>query len=183
MRLSDIPDEKLKEIEEAIREWQKAYVPVFSPDHDCITKRVREKFGYSLSPAQVYSILRGEVTYRVKLPQETALEMEREFGSVGEGIKYLVKQAKGEFKPVPEELKAAVNALAEKELTYEEAVSALKGAGYANPDKTLGELVKKGYGKNVSEKRGEVKFQFYRRPINPESDLMNFFAGVTYHRR
>lgn len=91
VRLSDIPEKVLAEIEKFVKE-QKGKVPVTSQgDIETLPDLVEKKFGYRLSPSQIYTLQKGEKTYRVKLDIETIKELEERFGSVGAGVKKLLK--------------------------------------------------------------------------------------------
>ena len=91
VRLSDIPEKVLAEIEKFVKE-QKGKVPVTSQgDIETLPDLVEKKFGYRLSPSQIYTLQKGEKTYRVKLDIETIRELEEKFGSVGAGVKKLLK--------------------------------------------------------------------------------------------
>ena len=96
MRLSDIPEDTLKQIERFVKENKKVYPVTSAPKEDgtrikTLVDIVEEKFGYRLSPAQIYALQKGEKTYRVKLDPETIRELEDRFGSVGKGIKQMLK--------------------------------------------------------------------------------------------
>jgi len=110
VRLSDIPEETLKEIEKFVRE-NKMKIPVVSKGENLVDL-VEKRFGYRLSPSQIYSLQRGQKTYRVKLDIGTVRELEERFGSVGKGIKEMVKFYKGQ--KIPDRLKEPYKALLNK---------------------------------------------------------------------
>jgi len=123
-RLSDIPPETLKQIEQYVKEM-KGKVPVTSAPKPDGTKiktlvdLVEEKFGYRLSPSQIYSLQKGERIYRIKLETDVVIELEKKFGSVGKGVKEVLKAYKAGRVPAHLEQPYRV-LLRKKELTSRE---------------------------------------------------------------
>ena len=124
VRLSDIPEDILKQIEQFVKEMKNKVPVTSSPREDgskieTLPDLVEKKFGYRLSPQQIYALQKGVRTYRVKLDIETIRELEERFGSVGKGIKEMLKFYKGQ--KMPEKLRKPYEALLKKgELTPEE---------------------------------------------------------------
>ena len=146
VRLKDIPEETLKEIERFIKENSDKY-PVWNDTEENLVKLIEKKFGYKLSPSQVYALRKGEKTYRIKLDIEAIRALEEEFGSVSAGIKKLLKYYK--TIQLPSHLKKYHKALLSKgnELTSEEIVEALKPLCKDENEiwRIVGELRKRGY--------------------------------------
>ena len=170
VRLSDIPEDVLKEIEKFVRE-KKGEVPVTtSPKEDgsrikTLPDLVEEKFGYRLSPSQIYDLQRGEKTYRVKVDMETVRELEERFGSVGKGIKQMLKF----YGPqqLPPHLKEPHEVLLEKgELSPAEVEELLLPFVGESREawKIIGELSKLGY-VSRDEKGNFIIHKFRRDPV------------------
>lgn len=117
MRLSDIPPDVLEQIQKFVREKKKE-IPVTSKGGKTLVDVVQEKFGYRLSPSQIFALQKGERKYCVTVDVEAIRELEKEFGSVSKGVKEIVKFFK--ISQVPEHLRKAHEILAGKELTADE---------------------------------------------------------------
>jgi len=146
VRLKDIPEETLKEIEKFIKENSDKY-PVWNDAEENLVKLIEKKFGYRLSPSQVYALRKGEKIYRIKLDIEAIRALEEEFGSVSAGIKKLLKYYK--TIQLPPDLKKYHKALLNKgkELSPDEIVETLRPLCEDESKiwKIIGELRKRGY--------------------------------------
>ena len=171
VRLSEIPREKLEEIERFVRE-NKAKYPVVSEGENLVDMVERE-FGVRLSPQQIYRLQRGIHTVRVSVPVDVAEELERRYGSVGAGIKKVLGMAREMMEEPPARLRPAWEALRGRTLSYHDAVKAIADLGYEDPDRVIGELFRLGYGVN---ERGRLRFLEARRP--PELALLSMFGAV-----
>ena len=174
MRLSEIPEEKLKEIIKFLEENKKNYPVTTSPNGKVKVKTlpelVKERFGVELSPNQIYTLLRGYKTVRVKIDGEALRQLEEAFGDVSSGIKAVLSSVKTK---VPEELKPAVLKLSEasksRALTWQEVVDILRSLGYQDPAKVVGELF--GYG--LGERDGDG-YRFYRVALPKGLEILKF---------
>ena len=176
-RLSEIPEDMLKEIEKFVKE-KKGEVPVTtSPREDgsrikTLLDLVEEKFGYRLSPSQIYDLQRGAKTYRVKVDIETVRELEEHFGSVGKGIKQMLKFYGAQR--LPPHLKEPHRVLLEKgEVSPAEVEELLLPFVKESREawKIIGELSRLGY-VTRNEKGNYVVHKFRRDPV---AEL--FFVG------
>ena len=177
VRLSDIPENVLKEIEKFVRE-KKGEVPVTtSPREDgsmikTLPDLVEEKFGYRLSPSQIYDLQRGAKTYRVKVDIETVRELEEHFGSVGKGIKQMLKFYSAQR--LPPHLRKPHEVLLKKEKISPSEIEELLLPFVKESRevwKIVGELSKLGY--ITRDKEGNFVISRFRR--DPVAEL--FFVG------
>ncbi len=173
MRLSDIPDDVMEQIKEFISENKKKYPVTSSDPNITLVKKVEEKFGYKLSPQQIYSIAKGEQTVRVKLSIDTVKQLEKRYGSVGEGVKHIVKTMGKGFSEPPAILKPAIDEMKGKELTYSDMVKILADLKYSDPDRIIRELFQKGY----AERKGD-KFIVHDYAIDPQLKLIAMLYGL-----
>jgi len=166
VRLSDIPKEDLEKIIRFIKEHEKEY-PVWNDTEFNLVKLIEKEFGYKLSPAQVYSLRRGEKIYRIKLDVEAIRELEREFGSVSKGVKEILKIYK--TSRLPEHLKEYHKKLLQRGEVDIRDVPDVLGVDYDEAWKIIGELSKYGYVQRVGD-----KFKVFRFPVDP---VLSFFFG------
>jgi len=172
VRLKDIPKEKLEEIAEFVRKM-KGKIPVTSKGGKSLVDLVEEKFGYRLSPQQIYALQKGYRTYRIKLDVDTIIKIEEEFGDVSKGIKQLLKFYR-EQTTLPDHLKKPHKALLEKgeELTIDDIKEVLLGK-FAKDEREMwnlvAELCKLGYIRRIGN-----KFYIYKFRRDP---LLEFFLG------
>jgi len=167
VRLSDIPPETLEEIRKFARENKKKY-PVttrYKGEVKTMGEAIEEKFGYRLSPTQVYTLLKGERKYTVKLDVDVIRELEEQFGSVNKGLKKMLQFYKKHR--LPPHLRRYHRALvANSPLTWQEVEEALRPLVEKEEDiwKIVGELTRLGY---ISrDKDGKyVVTEFPRDPI------------------
>jgi len=166
-RLSEIPEETLKEIQEFVKR-NKGVIPVTTtPAEDgmrieTLPEAVEKKFGYKLSPSQIYDLQRGTKTYKVKVDMETVRELERLYGNVGAGIKKVLKFYKTSV--LPEHLRKAHEALVSKEkLTADEVVEVVLPFVKNDQEvwKVVGELSRLGYVRR--DRAGNYIFSRFRR--------------------
>jgi len=170
VRLSDIPPETLEEIRKFALSKRKE-VPVTSrpkPDGTRIKTLpdlIEEKFGYRLSPTQVYTLLKGERKYTVKLDVDVIRELEEQFGSVNKGLKKTLQFYKRHRLP-PHLRKYHRALLAKSPLTWREVEEALRPLVEKEEDiwKIVGELTRLGYISRDKDGRYVVT-EFPRDPI------------------
>jgi hypothetical protein len=180
VRLSDIPPEILEEIRKFALSKRKE-VPVTSkprPDGTRIKTLpdlIEEKFGYRLSPSQVYTLLKGERKYTLRLDVETIRDLEEQFGSVSRGIKQLLKFYKGHR--VPRHLREPHRVLVQHSpLTAQEVEELLAPFVKDRSEvwKIIGELSRLGY---VSRDR-DGKYVVTEYPRDPIAALvLGLFGG------
>ncbi len=167
VRLSDIPKDKLLEIEKFVQEM-KGKVPVVSEGENDLVRMVKEKFGVELSPSQIYKLQKGVKTYRVSLPLHVVEKLKREYGSVGEGIKQLVKIFDHMTPNIPENLRKPYELLlSRRTVSVQEVEELLKDFG--NPWDILRELSRLGLVRRVGD-----KFEIYKYRRDP---LLEFFMS------
>ena len=166
-RLSEIPEETLKEIQDFVKR-NKGVIPVTTtPTEDgtkieTLPEAVEKKFGYKLSPSQIYDLQRGTKTYKVKVDMETVRELERTYGNVGAGIKKVLKFYKTSM--LPEHLRKPHEALVSKEkLTASELEEVLAPFVKESREawKIVGELSRLGFMRR--DKEGNYIFSRFRR--------------------
>jgi len=185
VRLSDIPPGKLREIERFVREMR-GKAPVTGGGWDARTGRyvknlvemVEERFGVRLSPQQIYALQRGSYRgRRVSIPEDLAAALERRFGDVRVGLKTLLKVTEEMVRPPSPELERVVDALAGQlpraSYTMQELAERIRGLGYPDPYRVVGDLFREG----LAQWRGEkVVVRRFRLP--PEVRLASFFAEI-----
>jgi hypothetical protein len=121
VRLADIPKETLEQIQRFVQENKRKYPVTSSPKDDgsrikTLVDIVEEKFGYRLSPSQIYALQKGYKVYRVKLDVDVIRELEERFGSVSKGLRQMLKFYKSQ--QIPPHLKEPYKVLLQKgELT------------------------------------------------------------------
>jgi len=169
VRLSEIPPTTLKKIEQFVKEM-KGKVPVVSKGENLVDL-VEKKFGYRLSPSQIYDLQRGYKTLRIKVDVDALRELEKEFGSISKGIKEVLKLYKQTN--IPPHLKKYHEVLKRKEeWTLEEIMEELLPLCDYDEQKVykiIGELGSY----NVVHRVGK-KFVVYRVPVNP---LLKYLFG------
>jgi len=145
MRLSDIPEEKLEAIRKfALEHKDKVAVTSKDPNYKTLPDLIEEKFGVRLSHQQVYTILKGERRYSVRLDVDVIRELEERFGSVSKGLRKMLKFYKAQ--KLPDHLKRAHRILLEHGkdgLTGEEVSKVLEENGLTWEE--FQELAKRGY--------------------------------------
>jgi len=169
VRLADIPADVLKEIEKFVKEMKDKY-PVVSKDPEkSLVTLVERKFGYRLSPQQIYTLQRGERRISIRVDVEAIRELEEIFGSVSKGIKEVLKLYKSA--KLPDHLKPYHRKLLEKGEVRPEEVPQVLGVDDQKAWEIMGELCNLGYAMRVGN-----KFKIFRIPVDPV--LMYFLGGV-----
>lgn len=168
VRLSDIPPSILKQIERFVKE-NKGKIPVVSEGENLVDL-VEKKFGYRLSPSQIYDLQRGYKTIRVKLDVDLVREIEKEYGSLGKGLRQLLNIYKSA--QLPDKLKMYHDILKRKEeWTLDEIMDVLKPLCEDEQEvyKVIGELCKY----NVVQRVGD-KYKVFKIPVDP---ILRYFLG------
>ncbi|MGC8569496.1 MAG: hypothetical protein ACP5LW_05780 [Nitrososphaeria archaeon] len=175
MRLSDIPDEKLQKIREWIELHKKDY-PVTSQDPSkSMIYKLKELFGVELSPSQVYTLMRGYKTVKIKLPEETIKELERVFGDLSTGVNKVSKIISSNMMAPTPDLLDVINQFEDEKLyTYNEIVERLRKVKGDRAQEYAGIMFKRGY--FTRERTG--LFRFRRIPVPQELQLMLYLMGV-----
>ena len=138
-----IPKETLEKIEKFVQENKKKIVVYSKGGGNDLVKEIKKRFGYDLSPQQIYKLQRGIKIYRVNLPSYVAEQLKDKYGSVGNGIKHLADLL-AEPQDMPEDLKRAWKILFKvKQFTPKEVPELLKD--FEDPYGILRELAKIGY--------------------------------------
>jgi len=169
VRLADIPDNVLKEIEKFVKEMKGKYPVVSNDPEKSLVTLVERKFGYRLSPQQIYTLQRGERRVSIKVDVEAIKELEEMFGSVSKGIKEVLKLYKSA--KLPDHLKPYHRKLLEKGEVSPDEIPQILGVDDKKAWKIMGELCSLGYAMRVKD-----KFKIFRIPVDPV--LMYFMGGV-----
>jgi hypothetical protein len=177
VRLRDIPPNVLTEIRRFVRQY-KGKIPVTgggpTPSGEYVKNMqeiIKEKWGYELSPGQIFALQRPRPK-KVSIPEDVAEWMEKEFGSVGDGVKRVTEIARIMSGKVPDRFRQAIASLGGRTVTYDEAVMELRMLGYDDPDEVLRELARLGF---MANEAGKLRFYRYRRP--PEFSILRFFGS------
>ena len=118
----------------------------------------------------------GRERVKVSIPKDIAGFLEREFGSVGEGLRQVVALAKGMAIPPPKHLEKAVKKLSSRPpMSFEELCKEIEELGYRDCRKTVGELFREGF----ASRDGEF-YRVYRYRIPGEMQLIEFLSGLRY---
>ncbi len=175
MRLSDIPDDKLQQIKEWIEQHKKVY-PVTSGDPTkSMVYKIKEQFGVELSPSQIYTLMKGYRTVKVKLTEDTIKEIERVFGDLNKGLNSVSKIISISLTSPSQDMLEVINQFQEdKQYTYSEIEQTVKKVKGDSAYKYIGEMFKKGY--FIRDKDGQYKFR--RIPVPQELQLMLYLMGV-----
>ncbi len=145
VRLADIPEPILAQIEEFVEEnWGKMSVASKFTDKT-LQAEIERRWGYKLSPAQIRRLKYKTVRLsNVFIPLDHARELERQYGSVATGVKKAVAKLIAEIPKVPEPYNRAYEFLRGGTYTMDELMERIRELGFENPQEVLKVFSKEG---------------------------------------
>ena len=145
MRLSDIPQPVLAQIEEFIdRNWGKIPVTSSLPG-PTMQSEIERRFGYRLSPAQIRRLHNKTVKLsNVQIPLDHARALEEHYGSVANGVRTAVAKLVSEIPKVPEPYTRAYEYLRGGTYDINTLKERIRELGYEDPAKVLAVLSEEG---------------------------------------
>lgn len=167
-RLREVPKNLLKQIKRFVLQNKTKY-PV-SPG--IMAEEIRKRFCVELSNNMIYRLMRPSKK-KVLLPEDVVEALEKHYGSVGDGIKQVIRITRMFVVDPPDRYRRIVDQLDGVCMEHEVMLREIRMMGYEEPYRALQELFRDGF----IYRDGE-KYCVTRTPRRQDVMLAMYFAGL-----